>query len=162
MAFVYAALPPFLENLFHKPPVWVQAWGYVLVLLVVLQLLIGYRIVKPPWWPFRRVHPAIAWGLVALLVPHAAFGIAHVVLTPLLSVASGHVHVGASPENMPVWLDVEGAVILVLLGAQIMAGNGAFKLKRSQFVSLHSTLAWSITAFVSLHAVLGIAHVLSG
>lgn len=154
--------PSGLQGLLERPPTWIQSWGYLLLFVVALELMVGYRVIKFQGIQFRKVHPALAWGLAALVAPHAVFGIAHVLMLHMVTTIGLHVHVAASPENMPIWLDAEGLVILVLIAAQIMAGNGVFKLKRPQFRSLHAMLAWMIAAFALLHAALGLAHVLSG
>lgn len=64
--------------LLEQPPPWVEVFGYALVALVAVQMLVGYRRVKPRWAPFRRLHLGIAWSIAGLMGVHGLIGVGHV------------------------------------------------------------------------------------
>jgi len=81
-------------------------------------------------------------------------------LQPVL--AHIHVYVAASPGNLPLWLDINGVLIVVLFTFQALSGYHKFNLTRPQFLSLHNTVAWLIAIAAGVHAVLATVHLIVG
>lgn len=81
-------------------------------------------------------------------------------LIPVL--AHAHVYVAASPGNLPMWLDINGALILVLFTFQALSGYRKFHLTRPQFLSLHNTIAWLLAISAGVHAILATVHLIVG
>lgn len=73
-----------------------------------------------------------------------------------------HVYVAASVDNWPLWLDINGGLIIALFGVQAASGYHKFKLTRPQFLGLHSTVAWLIAIAAGVHAVLATLHLMLG
>jgi hypothetical protein len=155
-----------LAGLVEKPPAWLLAGGYILATLLIAELLVGFRRLKFKGIPFRRSHLAIAAALAILMALHGTVGVAHAALAfgGQLSSAGGHVHVilPASTGNLPLWLDINGGVIVVLFVVQALSGLRKFKLTRPQFVGLHRSVAWLLAGFASLHVGLASLHLLLG
>jgi hypothetical protein len=178
---VTAALLASLAVFLERPPAWVEAFGYTLVALVGLEMVVGKKRLHFGRRGFRRTHVAIAWTLAALLGVHAFIGIGHAAIGYVLratsvagpavrqvaSVAPSaaahlHLYVPASVDNLPIWLDLNGALIFVLFGFQALSGTGKFHLKRQQFLGLHSSVAWLITIAAGVHGVLATVHLIVG
>jgi hypothetical protein len=155
-----------LLGIIARPPIAILAIGYVLAGLVATELLVGYRRVRVKGLPFRRVHVGIAAALAGIMTVHALIGITHAVLafSGTLGAVAGHVHLylPASPDNLPMWLGVNGAAIVALFVVQALSGLGKFKLTRPQFLGLHSSVAWMLVGFATLHVVLATVHLLTG
>lgn len=76
--------------------------------------------------------------------------------------AHAHIFVAASVNNWPLWLDINGGLILLLFTVQALSGYRKIKLTRAQFLGLHSTVAWLIVIAAGSHAVLATLHLFLG
>ena len=155
-----------LLALVTRPPAAILAIGYVLACLVAAELLVGYRRVRLKGVPFRRAHVGIAAALAGIMTVHALVGISHAVLafSGRLADVAGHVHVylPASVNNLPLWLDLNGAAIVTLFAFQALSGLQVIKLTRPQFLGLHASVAWMLAGFVAIHVVLATVHLVTG
>ncbi len=124
----------------------VDAAGFVMMLLLGMQLMTGYRLVSVKAGGFRRLHVATAWTVVGLLGFH---GLAAVV------------HTLEAPEVLPVVLDLIGLGLLGLVVAQLVSGYRR-SAGRARARAVHSAVAVAVAAAVAGHASLGIVHVLTG
>ena len=84
------------------------------------------------------------------------------VLPTLIPIAHLHVYVPATVNNLPLWLDINGVLIVALFTVQALSGYRKFKLTRPQFLGLHSTIAWLIAIAAGVHAVLATVHLIIG
>jgi hypothetical protein len=159
-------MPEWLQRILETPPVWILVIGYVLAALVIAEILVGFRRLPVPRPLFRRIHFAIAWIVAGIMALHAGIGIAHGLLWfgTNVTIAADHVHrfVAASPDNLPIWLDLNGLAIVVFFVLQALSGLRVLKLTRPQFLGLHSAVAWLIVGFASLHVVLATLHLATG
>lgn len=78
------------------------------------------------------------------------------------AVAHVHIYVAASVGNWPLWLDINGALIVVLFGVQAVSGYRKLHMTRTQFLGLHSAIAWLIAIAAGTHALLATIHLLLG
>ncbi len=127
-------------------PEWVDGIGLVLMLLVSVQMMIGYRMFSVPRDRFRPVHVSLAWTVIAIMALHMAGGIYHTVTT------------GA--EVLPLWIDAAGLVAVGLFGVQLGSGYGQPKVTRLRRV--HVFVAIPIALALVAHGVLGVLHTLLG
>lgn len=81
---------------------------------------------------------------------------------PSVMAAHAHAYVPASLGNLPFWLDINGALILVLFTFQALSGYRKFHMTREQMLGLHSTTAWLIAIAAGVHAVLATIHLIAG
>ncbi|HEY3317186.1 MAG TPA: hypothetical protein VGK50_02010 [Coriobacteriia bacterium] len=125
----------------------VDAAGFVMMLLLGMQLMTGYRLVGVRAGDFRRLHVATAWTVAGLLGLH---GLAAVV------------HTLEAPEMLPVALDLIGLGLLGLVAAQLVSGYRRSGAGRARARAVHSAVAVAVAAVVAGHASLGIVHVLTG
>lgn len=56
-------------------PVVIAAIGVVGFVLIVFQMLLGYRKIKFPGRTHMKVHKGVAWALVGITVIHGAMGL---------------------------------------------------------------------------------------
>lgn len=127
-------------------PTLVDGIGLLLMLLVSVQMMVGYRLFAVPGRQFRPLHVSLAWTVVAVMALHMAGGIYHTVATGL--------------EPLPVWINVAGLAIVGLLGLQLGSGYGQPKAKRLRQV--HMFVAVPIALVAAAHAILGVLHTLLG
>lgn len=57
------------------PPFIIALGGFVVLLVLVVQLLIGYRKIKFKGKTHLKVHKSVAWAMLALAVVHALGGV---------------------------------------------------------------------------------------
>lgn len=66
-----------LVRFFFTPPVWVEIFGYTLIALVALEIVVGKRRLGLPGRGFFRTHVTLAWTFAGLLGIHALIGVGH-------------------------------------------------------------------------------------
>lgn len=124
----------------------VDGLGFLLASVLSAQVMLGYRLFSVRAGRFRATHIALGWTVVALVTAHGVGAVIHTFQ--------------GTVELLPVWLDIMGGVIVVLLGVQIAAG---YLMHRSRTVrGVHDWLAIAFVLFVALHGFLGYYHVLTG
>jgi cytochrome b561 len=124
----------------------VDGLGLVLASVLAVQVMLGYRLFDVSTHDLRRVHVVLAWAVVVLVLAHGGGAVAHTF--------QGRI------EPLPVWLDIMGVAIAVLLAAQMAAGYLRSRDKRMRLV--HDWLAVAFVLFVALHGFIGYYHVLTG
>jgi hypothetical protein len=139
-----AAAPGALEYL----AVTVDAMGAAMMFLLAAQLMSGYRLFRFKPAQFRQVHTRLPWAIVAMLALHGAGAVFH----------TFH----GMPETLPLWLNGMGIPIAATLGIQLTSGYGQSKPQHRRLRAIHMTWALPLALLVSAHAVLGIAHSLTG
>ncbi len=124
----------------------VDGFGVLLASVLAVQVMLGWRLFGIGRVRFRPVHIALAWAVVALVALHGGGAVVHTF--------QGRV------EALPVWLDIMGAGIIVVLATQMLAGylQGHSRPMRS----VHDWLAIAFVLFVALHGFIGYYHVLTG
>lgn len=123
-------------------PTWVDGIGLVLMLLLSVQMMLGYRLFSVPGKRFRPLHVSLAWSIVAIMALHMAGGFYHTLTTGL--------------EVLPVWINAAGLVAAALLAIQLGSGYGQPRGTRLRRV--HVFVAVPILLVVATHGLLGVFH----
>lgn len=70
-------MPASVVSFFEQPPAFVEIFGYALVALVALEMVVGKTRLDLRGKSFMRMHVTIAWSIGALLGVHGLIGLAH-------------------------------------------------------------------------------------
>jgi hypothetical protein len=123
--------------------------GFVVTVLVAIELMWGYKVVSMPRPTYMRRHPALAIGIVAAATAHGLTGTWHSLVGQI--------------EQVPIWLDFIGIVMVSLLAVQMVSG---YRLRaspgRKTSRTTHVALVVVLSLVVSGHALLGVYHTITG
>ena len=128
-------------------PIGVDAIGFVIIFAIAIQLMSGYGLVSAKSG-FRAVHVPLAWALVAVLGLHTVGAVYHSLQPPV--------------EQLVVALDVVGALAVLVLLPQLLAGCTLAHNKRPSFRRLHISLALTAGVVTLVHGIGGIVHSVRG
>lgn len=68
-----------IATFFESPPAGVEVLGYLLVVAVIVELVVGKRRLDFRK-RFPRTHAALAWSMAAVLAIHSIIGVGHSVV----------------------------------------------------------------------------------
>lgn len=124
--------------------------GFVVIVLVAIQLFWGYRVASLPWARYKTWHPTLGLTIAAVLAAHGITGTAHSLIGQI--------------ESIPIVLDFIGLGLALFVGVLVWSGYRQLAHPRSG-IAARATHSWVVVALaivVSLHALVGVYHTITG
>ena len=129
-------------------PIVADAFGFLAIVVLAVQLMVGYHLFRVPGARFRPLHVALAWGVVVLMGAHTALAVFHSLQSPI--------------EVLPIWLDLIGLVIVALLALELLSGYRRTGPRRGGFRRIHVVVALAAIAVIAAHGLIGVYHTFTG
>jgi hypothetical protein len=122
--------------------------GLTTVVLVAIQLMWGYHVVRMPMQVYDRRHPALGWAIMGASALHGVTGVWHSLVGQI--------------ESAPIWLDFIGLGMVTLLAVQMTTGYGLLRARSSKSRSAHAAIVIAVALVVVAHAFIGVYHTVTG